>query len=142
MTSAFKKGVRALVSRLPETGSGRFVDRTLLARLKFATNTVRIQCRPGIEMRVNPNDLVGRHLYFRGCFDPIVRDALVRLALPGDVFWDIGANVAYMSCCILKSVPNAVAVVVEPLPDVFEMAKENAERIGGGPRGCCASSDF
>jgi len=75
-------------------------------------------------------------LYFRGCFDPIVRDALIALARPGDVFWDVGANVAYMSCCILHSVRDTKAVMVEPLPDIFEMARENVERAGGDRAVC------
>jgi len=131
MTIFLKQLSRAIVHRLPETGSGRLIDQTLLARWRFSNSTITVACRPNLLMRVNPNDLVGRHLYFRGCFDPIVRDALIALARPNDVFWDIGANVAYMSCCILKSVRDTNAVMVEPLPDVFEMAKENVERAGG-----------
>lgn len=136
MSTLFEKLARALVCRLPETGSGRLIDRTPLARWHISDSTVTIACRPDVLMRVNPNDLVGRHLYFRGCFDPIVRDVLVGLAKPGDVFWDVGANVAYMSCCILQAVPGAKAVMVEPLPDIFEMAKENVERAGGDRAVC------
>lgn len=136
MSNVLLEAVRFFVSRMPETGSGRFVDRTRLGRWDFGTASVTVMCRPGILMRVNPNDLVGRHLYFRGCFDPIVRDLLLRLSRPGDVFWDVGANVAYMSCCILKVIPGAKAVMVEPLPDIFEMAKENVERAGGDRAVC------
>ena len=130
MPTLFQKIARQVLTRLPETGTGRLIDRSVLARSRFAEATLLIRCRGGEVVRANPNDLIGRHLYFRGTFDPVVREALVRLAPPGCVFWDVGANIGYMSCCVLRSVPGSRVVAVEPLPDIHDLLRENLDRAG------------
>ncbi len=134
LSSMIRAAARAVISRLPENGSGRLLDSIRWECLRFPENDRRVSCRPGVEMRVNPNDLIGRHLYYRKCFDPVVRDAILEAMGPDDVFLDVGANLGYMSCCVLRVRSSAKAYAVEPLRDIFEVLSENL-RLNGGDRG-------
>lgn len=115
-----------------QNGQGRIIDRTFLSRLSFPERTIRVRAADGFEMVVNPNDHVGRHLLLTGRFDHTVVRVLREFSRPGDRVWDIGANVGYVSCCMLALVPGSVVVAVEPQPELVELLTGNLAGFGAG----------
>lgn len=97
---------------------------------KFAEVTAIIKTRDGVRLKVFPNDLIGRYLYLTGDYERSVLDVLYRLAEPGDVLLDIGANIGYVSACFLHMVQNARVIAVEPQPRVLDLLKENLSQFG------------
>ena len=110
-------------------GGGRIVDR-LFAGLAFEVRPQIVNTRDGFLMTVDPNDLIGRHLYLRGEFDYSNVELLCRLARPGDTLLDIGANIGYVSACFLARVPQSKVVTVEPQPAIIRLLTENLSKFG------------
>jgi FkbM family methyltransferase len=117
-------------------GTGRLIDRTFISRLKFDEQTIDVRTRDGFHMRVLPNDLIGRQLFYTGQFDRVIPDMLMSLSQPRDVILDVGANVGYVSATLLKRLPQARVIAVEPQPDIFELLERNLTVVGDG-RACC-----
>lgn len=121
---------RTLLHAYPfRRGQGRLIDRTRLGRMAFDTPIIDVGTQHGFRMRVNPNDLIGRHLYYTGQFDRTIVDVIHRYAKPGDRILDIGANIGYVSCCLLSAVPDSIVVAIEPQQQVYEMLKQNVETV-------------
>ena len=110
-------------------GDGRLVDRTFLGRLRFDDETLLVRTTDGFEMRVWPNDHIGRLLYLTGKFDRTVVEILRDVARPDDHFLDIGANVGYVSCALLTLLPGCNVTAIEPHPGCFELLTENLNRV-------------
>jgi FkbM family methyltransferase len=53
--------------------------------------------RSGARMTGNTRDLIQRHLYFFGAWEPNITQWIADTLQPGDVFIDIGANIGYYS---------------------------------------------
>src|SRR5579884_3553244 len=69
----------------------------LRARVAPAQGEVRCTIRGGLRMQVNPRDPIGKALYLYGCYDYPVTRLVETLAAPGIVFFDVGANVGFVS---------------------------------------------
>ena len=110
-------------------GAGRLIDRYFRS-LKFSQDRATIRTTDGFEMTVQPNDLIGRHLYLTGEFDRSIVELLLSLARPGDTLLDIGANIGYVSACFLANVPDSSVVAVEPQPAVADLLRQNLARFG------------
>jgi FkbM family methyltransferase len=66
-------------------------------------------------------------IYF-GSYAPLVSDAIRRLLKPGDVFFDVGANVGYLSAIAAGTVGIRGQVhAFEPAPEHFAQLKRLAE---------------
>jgi len=76
-------------------------------------------------MLVSPSELIGRTLYLTGEFDRSTFEVLHNFSEPGDMLFDIGANIGYVSACFLWNVPNSSAVAVDPQPGVIELLRSN-----------------
>ena len=64
--------------------------------------------------------MIGRHLLHFGLFDLLVTEALLRLADPGELAADVGANVGYMAAVLADAVgPSGRVIAFEPHPDIF-----------------------
>src|SRR5579883_2284520 len=112
-------------------GAGRIVDR-VFSGLVFEQNVATVRSADGFQMRVMPNELVGRHIYLTGEFDRTTVEVLCNFAKPGDVLLDVGANVGYVSACFLQNVPDAKVVSVEPQPGIVELLRSNLAQFGDG----------
>jgi FkbM family methyltransferase len=131
MPGLLARASRLALSSLPiYNGKGRIIDRTALGHLRFAERTLDVRTADGFVLRVDPNDLIGRHIYLSGRFDRCVVDVLRRVAQPGAVLWDIGANIGYVSCAFLAAVPRSAVVAVEPLTDVHDLLTHNLAQFG------------
>lgn len=69
--------------------------------------------------------------FVRGDFEPQKTAAIIEHLKPGDVFWDIGANVGYLSLLASKIVGDTGKVMsLEPSPVNFAFLKRNIAMNG------------
>lgn len=144
MASVINRVGRAVMSCYPfPRGQGRIVDRTFLGRLRFEEPTLLVRTADGFDIRVMPNDHIGRHIYLTGQFDRTVVEVLLAHAREGDGILDIGANIGYVSCSLLHALPSCRVASVEPNPACFALLEENVRRVGPGRSTavCAAVSD-
>jgi FkbM family methyltransferase len=77
------------------------------------------------------HDYVSKQAYWFGDFDPWVDRTLARLAGPGDIAIDIGANIGTTTLCLARAVgPTGRVFSFEPLPSNFEMLRANLKANG------------
>jgi FkbM family methyltransferase len=86
----------------------------------------------GAKIRVRPADAIGSAVLALGVYDLPVTEALLRLADPGEVAADVGANIGCMTAALARAVGPAGAVwAFEPHPELFEELRANAARWAG-----------
>jgi FkbM family methyltransferase len=69
--------------------------------------------------------------YALGVTEPLVQEAVRTIVRPGDVAYDVGANVGFFTVLIARLVGPAGAVIAfEPLPETARAARRNAELNG------------
>jgi FkbM family methyltransferase len=110
-------------------GAGRIADR-LFRNLSFSEQTAKVRTTDEFYMTVWPNDWIGRHIYLSGEFDRSVVEVLCKLAKPGDILLDVGANIGYVSACFLQNVQESHVVAVDPQPGIVELLRENLSQFG------------
>jgi FkbM family methyltransferase len=82
----------------------------------------------GIWLRLNPR--TGQH-YLRGEGEAATQDTLVERLRPGEVFYDLGANIGFFSMLAARLVGASGKVFsFEPDAEVAARLRENAERNG------------
>lgn len=85
----------------------------------------------GLPIRVHPLEEHGRMLSTLGVIDLAVTEALFRLAEPGEIAVDVGANIGYMTAVLairLNSLPGGQVRSFEAHPEIFEELKYNVEQ--------------
>ena len=83
----------------------------------------------GLDLEVHPKDAIGYSILATGMFDPAVSETLHRLTDRGDLVFDIGANVGYLTSLAATRVgPAGTVVAYEPHPRVFDRLRANAAR--------------
>jgi FkbM family methyltransferase len=158
LTGRLRNGATHVITGLPEdrraelarrVRSGR-VSRALLAQASgwYGRAPVPIAGGLGHLLYVSTADLPLDHahagLIVRGTLEPPVQEALRRLLAPGDVFYDIGANVGFFTLVGARLVgPQGRVVAFEPVPwcahavehnialNDFTHAQIRAEAVGG-----------
>lgn len=71
-------------------------------------------------------DLKSEKDHWLGTYEPVVQAAIERLVRPGQVAYDIGANIGYTTLLLAEAVrPGGRVVAFEPLPANFERLTEN-----------------
>lgn len=68
----------------------------------------------GWPIRFHSRDVIGRALLRNGVFELPVSEALCRLANAGELCFDVGANIGYMSAVLASR--GAQVVAFEPMP--------------------------
>ena len=84
----------------------------------------------GGSILADPSRAIGRSILTTGVYDLAVSEALARLIAPGDTVIDAGANVGYMT--VLSAIaagPAGRVVAFEPHPALFEVLRQNIERV-------------
>jgi FkbM family methyltransferase len=80
----------------------------------------------GSTLQVDASDIVGKHIYYFGIWEPNLTHWIQRRLSPGDLFIDVGANIGYYSLLASKLVGNSGKVVsVEALPQIFSRLESN-----------------
>lgn len=77
-------------------------------------------------LQVDASDIVGKHIYYFGIWEPSLTRWIQCRLRPGDVFIDVGANIGYYSLLASKLVGDSGKVVsVEALPQIFVRLEQN-----------------
>jgi FkbM family methyltransferase len=87
--------------------------------------------RSGAHLVVNPQECLGRSVYYTGEWDPKITWVLNRLLRAGDTFIDIGAHCGVTAVAAAQRVgPFGLVHAFEPQPDLAAMLKESASING------------
>jgi FkbM family methyltransferase len=119
--------VRLYLSRFPlRNGKGRLY-RTCQERLLPPARWQTIKVRQGFRLRLDLMDPAQRQLYFFGEYDERHEIRLLqRLLLPGDCFWDVGANIGvYTLTAALLVGPTGRVVAFEPAAPAWQALNDN-----------------
>ncbi len=88
----------------------------------------------GMALEVDPRETLGRSLWTTGVYDLAASEVLFRLAAPGGLHLDVGANVGYMTSLLaFRAGPTGRVLAFEPHPVVGERLAKNVERIARHP---------
>jgi len=85
----------------------------------------------GMPIRVRPSEVQGKILLTLGVIDLAVTEVLWRLAEPGEVAVDVGANIGYMTAVLaarVGSIPGGAIWAFEPHPEIFKELEFNVSR--------------
>jgi FkbM family methyltransferase len=121
--------VRAYLYHVPMTEGKkqllRFTRDLILPRTELVTFTTR----HGFRMTVNLRNPEHQRMYFYGEHDERYEvNNLRRLLRPGDVCWDIGANIGFCTCLFASLVgPTGRVMAFEPAPSSREFLRRNLE---------------
>ncbi|MGA8139734.1 MAG: hypothetical protein WB948_03540, partial [Desulfobaccales bacterium] len=102
LDNKLKSWVRALcrwyLSKFPLRDGKVFIYEHLHQSLMPSDLLVTAALDPGFRMRLDLGDAEQRKIYFFGHYHERYEAALVaRVLEPGEVFWDVGANIGYFS---------------------------------------------
>lgn len=157
LTGRLRNAATHVITGLPEERRGRLADgarstrasRALLRRAADWYGRAPVPIAGGLAhlLWVSTADLPLDHahagLIVRGTLEPPVQEALRRLLAPGDVFYDIGANVGFFTILGARLVgPRGRVIAFEPVPSCargvghnialngFDHASIRAEAVG------------
>jgi len=100
--------------------AGEGIDNKSLARSYRAL--------PGFYLTHDLSDHILRHIYFGGDYEPEVSLLIRKLAQPGQVWWDIGANVGWFTYMLCQRVgPTGRVLAFEPNPRVSAWLMESKD---------------
>jgi FkbM family methyltransferase len=86
----------------------------------------------GAPIRVRTDDAIGHIILMLGVLDLPVTEALLRLADPGEIVVDAGANIGCMTAALARAVGSDGTVwSFEPHPELFEELQWNVRRWSG-----------
>lgn len=111
-----------------ENGAGRIIDR-FGAGIDLGAGERICRTRDGFEMSVLADDLIGRHLILSGNFDRAMLGVLLDFSQPNDRCIDIGANIGYVSCLMLQTIPGSHVLAIEPQPSIVHLTERNLARF-------------
>lgn len=121
--------VKRIASNWPfANGSGRFIDK-FGRKAQFGSSVMTCRTSDEFEIDVLGNDHIGRHLLISGEFDRSVIQVLLDFAKGGDCVLDIGANIGYVSCCLLKNIAGSHVICIEPQPIIIDLLRRNLSRF-------------
>lgn len=92
---------------------------------------VNVKLRNGLKLRVNPQEFLGRSVYYTREWDPKITWAIERILRKGDTFLDIGAHCGITSLIAAGAVGSEGHIhAFEPQPQMASLLKETA-RLNG-----------
>lgn len=133
------RGVRGLVlppvrwyfRYFPVRGGKRAVWRSVARHVRWLESWATAKTIFGSKLRVDPQDDVGRCIYYFGVWEPNLTAWIARSLSPGDTFIDVGANVGYFSLLASGIVREQGCVVsIEAMPRTCDVLLENV-RLNG-----------
>jgi FkbM family methyltransferase len=102
--------------------------RRLIVEVKARPAAALVQLPWNFPIRVTPTETIGWAIYSRAIYELPLTEALFRLARPGDVVVDGGANVGYVTSLLAARVgPTGMVHSFEPNPDAFAHLEQNCQ---------------
>jgi FkbM family methyltransferase len=90
--------------------------------------TVRAGRGAGLRLEIDPR---AERYYWTGLFEPEVQEITSRCLAPGDVMWDVGAHIGFLSAIASRAVgPAGRVVAYEPLPQNLDRLRHTVETNG------------
>jgi FkbM family methyltransferase len=106
--------------------------RRLLYDRSSVPNAVTVRLPWGLMLQCDPTEMIGQSILRTGVFEMVTTEALVRLADPGELVLDVGANVGYMTSVLARAAgPTGRVIAYEPNPAVYERLARNVEGWDG-----------
>jgi len=88
----------------------------------------------GVPLTLHTDEQIGRCVVRRGVFDLAVSETLYRLADPGELAVDVGANVGHMASIFARRLgPAGRVLAFEPHPDIAGVLRQNVARWAADP---------
>jgi len=88
----------------------------------------------GLPISFQPGSIIGTQLVRTGVHDLVLTEALYRIAEPGDVCVDVGANIGYTTSVLAsRAGPEGRVISYEPAPDMFALLTRNIRSWSGAP---------
>jgi len=118
----------SLLRAIPLLSVRRLLLRSMNAALKRQPMEFEIVTPFGFRFAGNTRDVIQRHVYVFGVWEPDVTAWMTSNVTPGSVVVDVGANVGYFTLLLAELVgPNGIVHSVEPLPSTVRHLRENIE---------------
>lgn len=127
------------MSRLLDQVAARYFGQRLLnrgkggvaRRLRPHLGTVRCRTVDGVLIDADPRDLIQYSVMVTGEWEPEETEVLRRQVRPGDVVYDVGANVGYFTLLASKLVgPSGQVIAFEPNPATLVRLRHHLELNG------------
>jgi FkbM family methyltransferase len=133
-TSLTRRSLRVLGRMYPfYSGCGTVMNSAAFVRASREMDTPQAlgKLRDGTRIVVNPNEFLGRAIYFSGEWDPKISWAIRRLVRSGEAVVDIGAHCGVTALLAARLVgPGGTVHAFEPQHALAEMLVQSA-RING-----------
>lgn len=103
----------------------------ILRRLRLTDECIRrgecvARLRWGLDLRIDPRELIGNCIARLGVYDLAVSEALWRLVDPGESAIDAGSNIGYTASILARRVgPSGRVYCFEPHPVVYQRLERN-----------------
>jgi FkbM family methyltransferase len=127
LTSLGREALRWYLRRFPLRDGKAFCYEHLQAHLAPPEGWATVHLSRGFTLRLDLADPDQRKMYFFGDYDERREaDLLSRVLAPGEVFWDVGANLGYFTLLAATCLNNTGQVVAfEPGKRAFQRLTEN-----------------
>lgn len=101
--------------------------RRLVNEIRKPEGEQQVRLPWGSRISYLPTETIGQAIARRGIYDYAVCEVLLRLADPGEMALDVGANIGHMTSALSHAVGERGKVIAfEPHPVVFERLQRNA----------------
>lgn len=121
--------LRTLIRFGPWPAARLLLYNALAAHLWWLETKVMGRTVFGSTLEVDASDIVGKHIYYFGIWEPNLTRWIERRLRPGDLFIDVGANIGYYTLLAAKLVGAGGRVVaIEALPQTFARLEDNLAR--------------
>lgn len=85
----------------------------------------------GSKLEIDASEIIGKHIYYLGIWEPILTRWIDRRLGRGDLFIDVGANIGYFSLLASKLVgASGKVVAIEALPQIHRKLECNLKQNG------------
>lgn len=121
MKSFLRALLRRYLASCPVTEGKRFFYRMLSEALLPAESEAVVRLRPGFYLGLDLSETTQREIFYFGVYERKESALIQKLLKPGDVFWDIGANIGYFTLMSAACVgPNGRVAAFEPFPAAWQ----------------------
>lgn len=127
LTTLAREVCRWYFRRFPLRNGKDFFYQRLQKKLAPKDRWANAKLRRGFLMQLDMEDADQRRMYFYGDYDERREaDLITRVLNPGEVFWDVGANIGYFTLLAARSLKNTGQVVAfEPGQAAFSRLLAN-----------------